>query len=347
MSEAEDLAEEAECRLAELKDKVQNALDEGRMLILGTQLLLGFQFRSFLEKGFETLPLSSQFVKLAALGLLLVALALLIAPTAYHRIVERGEDTREMHSYTTRVLTFALLPLALALGLDIYVAATKIAGTTVGALAGMFAGFAALFCWYGLEVAPRGGGSKRWKEERDLDILDMNQSSESEKQDSGGSQIKDKIKHVLTEARMVLPGAQALLGFQLVGTLMEGFDRLPALSKYIHLACMVAVGLAIIFLMTPAAYHRIVERGEETEHFHRFASRLLLAALVPLALGISGEVYVVVQKVLASTLVAVVSAVVTLAVFYEFWFGLTVYRRVQRDHDKPKPDSQTLFGAKP
>ncbi|HEX6622845.1 MAG TPA: DUF6328 family protein, partial [Pyrinomonadaceae bacterium] len=165
--------------MAQLKDKVQNALDEGRILILGAHILLGFQLRSFLEKGFETLPVSSRFLMLGGLGLLLIAVALLVAPTAYHRIVERGEDTEEIHSYTSRVMTFALLPLALALGLDIYVAAAKIGGTTVGALAGVFASFAALFFWYGLEAVPRGGGgggrvrATARKEEGELEIFDM------------------------------------------------------------------------------------------------------------------------------------------------------------------------------
>ncbi len=329
--------------MAELKDKVQNALDEARILILGAHILLGFQFRSFLETGFESLSLSSQLIKLLALGMILLAVALLIAPTAYHRIVERGADTTEIHSYTTRVMLFALLPLALALGLDIYVVAAKIGGTTVGALAGVFAGVAALFCWYGLEVAPRGGRLPARKERGELEIDER--KPEGEMQSEEGSAIKDKIRHVLTEAKMVLPGVQALLGFQLIAVLMENFDKLPALSKYIHLASLMLVGLSIVLLMTPAAYHRIVEKGEETEHFHRFASRLMVAALVPLALGICGDVYVVVLKVLNSTLIAVVASVVTLAIFYEMWFGLTVYRRIQRDNEKPKTGNPGLFGA--
>ena len=52
------------------------------------------------------------------------------------------------------------------------------------------------------------------------------------------SKLTDKIKHVLTECRVVLPGAQALLGFQFIFILTESFDKLPALSKYIHLAAL-------------------------------------------------------------------------------------------------------------
>ena len=60
------------------------------MLILGAQLLLGFQLRSFFEKGFETLPIPTQFMQLVALGAILAALALLIAPTAYHVLSSEG-----------------------------------------------------------------------------------------------------------------------------------------------------------------------------------------------------------------------------------------------------------------
>jgi len=76
----------------------------------------------------------------------------------------------------------------------------------------------------------------------------------------------------------------------------------------------------------------MVERGEETGHFHRFASKVLVAALVPLALGMAGDVYVVVQKVTDSQLISVVSALVILAIFWELWFGLPLYRRTQREY---------------
>jgi hypothetical protein len=54
--------------MAALKDKVQNALDESRILILGAQVFIGFQFRSILEAGFATLPVSVQYLRLGTLG---------------------------------------------------------------------------------------------------------------------------------------------------------------------------------------------------------------------------------------------------------------------------------------
>jgi small-conductance mechanosensitive channel len=81
--------------------------------------------------------------------------------------------------------------------------------------------------------------------------------------------------------------------------------------------------------MTPAAYHRLVEKGENTEHFHRFASRMLIASMVPLALGLCAGFYVVTLKVTGSQTAAVLSAAIMLLFFYGLWFGFTLYVRRQ------------------
>ena len=309
--------------MAKIKDKVQNALDEARILILGSQVLLGFQFRSVFEKGFETLPEHAQFLKLTALGLMTLAVGLLMAPGAYHQIVEDGEDTPGIHRFTSGIAELALLPFALGFGIDMFVAAEKLMSTTLAAVAGLLMTMVALFFWYGLEVMYRAKHKHELMERREME-------KQQSKKDAGGTKIRDKIKHVLTEARVVLPGAQTLLGFQFITFLMESFDKLPDSSRYIHFASLALVALSIVLLMTPAAYHRIVERGEETAHFHRFASRVLLGAMVPLALGLSGDFFIVARKVSQSTTLAAVLAVALLVLFYGLWFGFTAYRRRQR-----------------
>jgi hypothetical protein len=308
--------------LAKLKDRIKFALDEGRMLILGSQVLVGFQFRSILEKGFEQLPRSSQYLKLGALGLMLLAIGLLMSPGAYHRIVDEGEDTRDTHGYTTRVLSFALLPFAVAFGLDMYIVAGKLMGRTQSILAGAGVSLVSLFFWYGLEMMRRA--------ERAPEIKEVEEMEEKKKKEEGGTKVKDKIEQALTEARVVLPGAQALLGFQFASMLVEGFDKLPGSSKYVHLLSLALMVLAVILLMAPAAYHRIVEEGQDTEHFHRVASRLLIASMIPLALGICGDVFVVVRKVTESGTAGLISAAAMLIFFYGLWFGYTIYKRGER-----------------
>jgi hypothetical protein len=309
--------------MAQIKDKVQNALDETRILILGSQVLLGFQFRSTFETGFEKLPEHAQYLKFVGLGLMIIAVGLLMTPGAYHQIVEKGEDTSRMHRFTTRIAEMALLPFAIAFGLDVFVAAEKLMRGAMAAVAGILMTLVALFFWYGIE--------EMRKAEHKLERLERDKMEKHQSQkEHSGTKITDKIKHVLTESRVVLPGAQTLLGFQFSIFLMESFDKLPASSRYIHFASLAMVALSIVLLMTPAAYHRIVERGEETAHFHRFASRVLLAAMIPLALGLSGDFFLVARKVTESARLAAALGVALLALFYGLWFGFTAYRRSQK-----------------
>ena len=128
---------------------------------------------------------------------------------------------------------------------------------------------------------------------------------------------------------MVLPGAQALLGFQLVTMFMDGFDSLPQSSKYVHIGSLCLIALSMILLMTPSAYHRIAMRGEDTEHFYRVTSGLLIATMLTLPLGICGDVYVVFRKVTDSIALSISVAVAVVIFFYGLWFGFTTYRRVQ------------------
>jgi hypothetical protein len=309
--------------MAKLKDRIKTGLDEARMLILGSQILLGFQYRGVLEKGFEKLPESSQLLKLVALGLMLVATALLMSPGAYHRIVEEGEDTEEMQRFTARSLGLALLPFAFAFGIDVYIVTEQLVGYTPGIITGMAVSLVALFFWYGVETMRKPRREPRIKEKEAME----EETEESE--GDGGAKLKDKIEHVLTEARVVLPGAQALLGFQLAGMLTESFEKLPTSSKYIHLASLGMLALVVILLMTPAAYHRIVEKGQDTEHFHRVASRFLIAAMIPLALGICGDLFIVVRKVTESVTTSIIASALALLFFYGIWFGYTIYRRGQ------------------
>ena len=83
---------------------------------------------------------------------------------------------------------------------------------------------------------------------------------------------------MLTEARVVLPGAQALFGFQLAIVLTQSFEQLPSASRIVHAASLLLVALAVVLLMTPAAYHRLVYAGEDTEDMHRVGSALVTGA---------------------------------------------------------------------
>jgi len=301
-----------------LKDQIKHALDEILTLITGAEILIGFQYSAIFNKRFESLPLPAQYLQLVGLVLLLITLILIMSPVPFHMIVERGQDTRHFCFYVRRIMLAALVCFAFGLGIDVYIVVQSIGGNLLGLLAGGAAGAVALLFWYGIEFARRQvDGRAQMKQSNPINNSETVQDTK----------LADKVDHVLTEARVVLPGAQALLGFQFIAVLAEGFDTLSSTSKYLHLFALALIALSTVLLMTPAAYHRIVEEGEDTEHFHQLASKFVLAAMATLALGIIVNFYVVVEKVTASIPLALSSAAIMLILFYGFWFGYTLVRR--------------------
>jgi hypothetical protein len=133
------------------------------------------------------------------------------------------------------------------------------------------------------------------------------------------SRLEDRIDYVLTEARVVLPGVQALLGFQLIVVLTESFSALPKTSVQVHLAALAAIALSAVLLIAPAARHRIVFGGEESEAFPPIASRYLLGATDFLALGMAADCYVIVTKVLESPTAGISAAAATALACLGLW----------------------------
>jgi Family of unknown function (DUF6328) len=306
--------------MTELRQKVKNAVNETRILVLGSQILIGFQFQSAFREGFDQLTAHDRFADLIALALMLAAVASLIAPSAFHRIVEGGEDSARLHRFTTIMATFALLPFALSFGLNILIAIDRTYGPGAGIGAGIVTLSVAFFLWYGLEFMRR---EKLGRKER---AMAQKQSERRER-----TPLPIKIEQMLIEARVILPGAQALLGFQLAIVVTQSFDEISATSKLVHLVGLCLVTLTVILLMAPAAYHRLVYAGEDTNEFHRAGSLFVTAATVPLALGIAADVYVVVEKIAKASPVALVFAGVSVAGFIGLWHVYPLILRLRSD----------------
>ena len=209
-----------------LPEKVKIALEETRILILGAQILLGFGFRGVFDDRFDELPAYARYADGVGVGLLVCAIGLLIAPGPYHRIVEEGQDSGRLHRFTTVIADLALLPFALALGIGLFVGTEGMFPRGgVSAAAGAIGAGLALALWYGLPQL-----RKRFVGERERMI------TRGQRNERADTPLQVKIEQLLTEARVVLPGAQALFGFQLAIVLTRAFEQLPRASIIVHAA---------------------------------------------------------------------------------------------------------------
>jgi uncharacterized protein DUF6328 len=303
----------------QLPQKLKTALDETRMLILGAQILFGFQLRGAFSDGYDRLPGHWRLLDGLALGLLLCTVALLIAPGPYHRIAEGGDDSGRLHAVVTGIAEAALLPFALALGIDLFLTSERIVGVTGAVIAGTATSLVALGFWYGL---PRAKRRHTGKEERAM--------TRSHADERSTPPLHAGIEQLLTEARVILPGVQALFGFQLAIVLTQPFEKLPTASKLVHGASLCLAALAIVLLMAPAAYHRIVFDGEEAPEVHRVGSLLVTVGTVPLAFALAGDIYVVIAKIAASPTIGIVAAALALILLLGLWYAYPLAARTAR-----------------
>ncbi len=122
---------------------------------------------------------------------------------------------------------------------------------------------------------------------------------------------------------MVLPGIQALFGFQLIAVFNPGFSQaLSAGEQQLHLAATVLVASAAAVVMTPAALHRQIEPRAVSDRLILVSSRLLLWSMLPLALGIVMDLYLVARVVLRDSGQAAIIALALLALYVALWVGL-------------------------
>lgn len=77
-----------------------------------------------------------------------------MAPASYHRIAERGQVSRHMIDLSSRFLSFGMIPLSIALALDIYVVClAALDDARIGAIAAVVALAAFSGFWFAFPLA--------------------------------------------------------------------------------------------------------------------------------------------------------------------------------------------------
>ena len=296
-----------------LSRKVKTALDENHLLLLGAQVLFGFQFQATFQESFAGLPSYARFLNSLALILMALTIGLLIAPSMQHRIVERGQDTARIHRVAGTFAGMATLPFGISLGLDVFLVFDHLFGTAAAAIAGgAFFAFVGLL-WFVLGFALR---------------IRSRVPVMSEKEEP--TSLATRIEQMLTEARVIVPGVQALLGFQLAVAFTRAFESLDAALKLVHVTALCLVAIAVVLLMTPAALHRIAFGGQDVEAFLKLRSGFVLAAPLALGAGLARDMQVAVAKALDATGWATAIAAGSFAVLAGLWYGLPILLRTRR-----------------
>lgn len=98
--------------------------------------------------------------------------------------------------------------------------------------------------------------------------------------------LKEQLTSTLNGASLILPGVQALFGFQFIAIFQPTFakDLTPA-ERTLHFASILLSSVAIVMTIAPASLHRHAEPEHASERLIELSNRLLAAGLWALAIG--------------------------------------------------------------
>ncbi len=138
--------------------------------------------------------------------------------------------------------------------------------------------------------------------------------------------LSEKVKIALDETRILILGAQILLGFGFRGVFSERFDELPGYARY---ADGIGPGLLVCvigLLIAPGPYHRIAEGGQDSGRLHRFVTVIADLALLPFALALGLGLFVGTEAIFDDS-VASAAAGAGAGLALALWYGLPQLRK--------------------
>jgi hypothetical protein len=301
---------------------LKTSLDELRMQMLGTQVLLGFQFQGLFQENFPAVGVSGRSIDAVGIASMVVALGLMMAIPCQHRLIEGGQATQRIYRASKRYAELALFPLACGIGCDVFVAIRGSFGAATGTLLAVAAFAAALCAWYVLGSVLR----RHW--EIPGGEVPMKETE---------TPLHTKIDQMLTEGRVILPGAQALLGFQFVVMLTKAFGELTPAARVVHLVALLSITLSVVLLIAPTAIHRLTFGGRDDPRMHATGSLLMTVALLPLAFGLTCDTWVALTRLFAGhDWLALYGALGVLVLLMTLWYLVPLMlRRAYREASVP------------
>jgi hypothetical protein len=139
--------------------------------------------------------------------------------------------------------------------------------------------------------------------------------------------LGDQVNGIEQEARMVLPGIQALFGFQMIAVFNPNFKAyLSQHEQIVHLVALLCVAMSSVLVVAPAAYHRQAKH-QISVHFVELSSNFLAWAMLPLAVGTCLDIYLVTRMILVSRMASVLVTSVFSVMYFWIWFVLPKMRR--------------------
>jgi FAD/FMN-containing dehydrogenase len=124
---------------------------------------------------------------------------------------------------------------------------------------------------------------------------------------------------MLSEMRIVLPGAQMLAAFLIILPFNGGFRHIVQTEKYVFLATLFFALSSLILLSAPAVQHRVMRPLMDRERFKHFASRQIVAGSVALGIALVLGTNLVVSEVFGHQVGLIGAGIIGVIVAAVWW----------------------------
>ncbi|HEX8606651.1 MAG TPA: DUF6328 family protein [Pseudoduganella sp.] len=129
---------------------------------------------------------------------------------------------------------------------------------------------------------------------------------------------------MLSEMRIVLPGAQMLAAFLIILPFNGGFRHIVQTEKYVFLATLFFALTSLILLSAPAVQHRVMRPLMDRERFKHYATRQIVAGSVALGIALVLGTNLVVSEVFGHK-VGLIGAAIIGGIVATVWWLLPLW----------------------
>ena len=133
--------------------------------------------------------------------------------------------------------------------------------------------------------------------------------------------LESSLKFVLEEARIVVPGVQAILGFQLIAVFNSEFHKLGRIQQIGHLVSIGLTVIGMILVLSLAAYHRL-SNHEVSAQLLQACSGFLVAGMFALMLAICVDFNLICNLILEQSEISGLLTVILFLAFLFQWFAI-------------------------
>jgi hypothetical protein len=134
--------------------------------------------------------------------------------------------------------------------------------------------------------------------------------------------LEEQATHMGAEARMLLPGVQTILGFQLIAVFNQRFEHFTLGEQLMHYGAFLLMASTMALMMAPAAYHRQVECDRVTARFIVLSTRLLTIAMLPFIAAVCLDTYLIGRLITQGSTLGLIAAAGMFCVLSGLWFVL-------------------------